>query len=191
MSSFPELSECVWRSFPSEETKEYFINSEPIEYKICHVLETDNVDCDVYREHLLTDKVLIKYCSVLDIVTKDSVKSCCFTKAYTHYTEGTGSVYCPLDDTKVKQIFDLYETVVKDSSEYLAALQSLHLRYFTPTEVSRLMCFPDCCSFSFPVNTTTKQKYRLLGNSINVKVVSLLIMLMVCEELENEIKGIS
>lgn len=192
MTSLPKLSDSVWSSFQdSEEIKEYFTNSEPTTYKIYNVLETDNVDCDLYKKHLLADKALMKYCNVLDIVTKDSLKSCCFTKAYTHYAEGTGSVYCPFDDSRVKQIFDLCESVVKDSSEYLSALQSLHLRYFTPTEVSQLMCFPEYSRFSFPAKTTTKQKYRLLGNSINVKVVSLLIMLMVCERLENEIKDIS
>lgn len=163
MVSLPHLSESMWRSHSdSEETNEYITNVRSATNRICDILETDDVDSDVYKEHLLTDKMLLKHSGVLDIVTKDSVKSCCFTKAYTHYAEGTGSVYCPFDDAKVKHMFSLCETLLKDTNEYLAALQSLCLRYFTPTEVSRLMCFPDGNKFLFPANTTTKQKYRLL-----------------------------
>ncbi|EEB19817.1 Modification methylase HaeIII, putative [Pediculus humanus corporis] len=49
--------------------------------------------------------------------------------------------------------------------------------YFTPKEISKLMCFPD--SLIFPNYFTKKQKYRLLGNSVNVHVVSILIKLLV------------
>jgi tRNA (cytosine38-C5)-methyltransferase len=44
------------------------------------------------------------------------------------------------------------------------------LRLFTPREIANLLCFPSY--FSFPASTTIKQQYRLLGNSINVLVVS-------------------
>lgn len=50
------------------------------------------------------------------------------------------------------------------------------LRYFTPREICRLMCFPE--EFTFPEYITDKQKYRLLGNSINIYVVSRLIFLL-------------
>lgn len=63
------------------------------------------------------------------------------------------------------------------SEEYNDILNKLELRYFTPREVSRLMAFPD--SFNFPAEISRKQQYRLLGNSINVKVVSHLIKYLV------------
>ncbi|KAI9142332.1 S-adenosyl-L-methionine-dependent methyltransferase [Paraphysoderma sedebokerense] len=58
-------------------------------------------------------------------------------------------------------------------------LSALQMRYFTPREISNLLHFPS--SFSFPEITTLKQQYRLLGNSINVYVVSELIRYMVSD----------
>ena len=58
----------------------------------------------------------------------------------------------------------------------LSPLKSLGLRYFTPREISRLMGFPD--EFSFPEETTRIQRYRVLGNSLNVTVVAFLIKIM-------------
>ncbi|GFR68800.1 tRNA (Cytosine-5-)-methyltransferase [Elysia marginata] len=59
----------------------------------------------------------------------------------------------------------------------LSLLRRLRLRYFTPREVANLLCFPS--SFTFPEDVTKIQKYRVLGNSLNVHVVSELIKLMV------------
>lgn len=104
--------------------------------------------------------------------------------------EGTGSIYTSKDDVAVKQAFEPIEikknlgsevlvqseidkTIVLDPLSYLKPLK---LRFFTPKEVSRLMNFPE--SFSFPEEVTKKQRYRLLGNSINVAVVSELIKLL-------------
>ncbi|XP_037936807.1 tRNA (cytosine(38)-C(5))-methyltransferase [Teleopsis dalmanni] len=129
----------------------------------------------------LPEKILRKYVWLLDIVTKDSNNSACFTKAYTHYSEGTGSVFTPCSLSETQQIFEKLKSLEKDDSEIverlrLEMLQSLKLRYFSPSEVSRLMCFP--ASFNFPKETTTRQKYRLLGNSINVLVVAELLKLL-------------
>ena len=54
--------------------------------------------------------------------------------------------------------------------EALELLRSLRLRYFTPREVANLMGFPE--SFTFPDTATIKQRYRTLGNSINVRLVA-------------------
>lgn len=42
-------------------------------------------------ELLLPDKTLIKHAQIFDIVNKNSNRSCCFTKAYGRYAEGTGT----------------------------------------------------------------------------------------------------
>lgn len=57
-----------------------------------------------------------------------------------------------------------------DEDRQLELLRTLKLRYFSPREVSNLMGFPQ--EFTFPDASTIKQKYRTLGNSINVKLVS-------------------
>ena len=57
----------------------------------CEALETyfeeGNRDDDDY---LVGDDVLRKRAEVVDIVTAHSNNSCCFTKSYGRYTEGTG-----------------------------------------------------------------------------------------------------
>lgn len=54
---------------------------------------------------------------------------------------------------------------------------ALRLRFFSPEEISKLMSFPS--TFTFPDSVNEKQRYKLLGNSINVAVVSELINLMI------------
>lgn len=53
---------------------------------------------------------------------------------------------------------------------------ALGLRLFSPREVASLMCFPP--SFHFPPETTLREAYHLLGNSVNVRVISSLMSYM-------------
>lgn len=45
-----------------------------------------------YEQYLVPDKVLAKNSHVFDIVKPDGHRSCCFTKGYFHYAQGTGSI---------------------------------------------------------------------------------------------------
>lgn len=67
----------------------------------------------------------------------------------------------------------------QDEEKQLELLRTLKLRYFSPREVANLMGFPE--EFSFPDQSTIKQRYRTLGNSINVKLVSELMRYLVKE----------
>jgi tRNA (cytosine38-C5)-methyltransferase len=58
-------------------------------------------------------------------------------------------------------------------------LAHLRLRYFTEREIARLMGFPD--SFQFPESVSRRQRYRALGNSLSVTVVSALIRYLLTE----------
>ena len=62
----------------------------------------------------------------------------------------------------------------RSSPEYAKVLRELRLRYFTPDEVARLMGFDN--SFSLPPDFRDNKLhcYRVLGNSLNVKVVAFL-----------------
>ena len=51
-------------------------------------------------------------------------------------------------------------------------LSTLGLRYFTEYEIAALHAFPP--SFSFPDSTTLRQRYKALGNSLNIHVVQTL-----------------
>ncbi|XP_053693899.1 tRNA (cytosine(38)-C(5))-methyltransferase [Sabethes cyaneus] len=133
------------------------------------LVEDDSPQLDKY---LLKDDILQKRLAIMDICTPDSSNSMCFTKAYTHYAEGTGSVYSPLPRAQFDTIYRQMLMSV-DEEERRTLRSQLRLRYFTPKEVAKLMCFPD--DFRFPPETTDRQCYRVLGNSINVLVVSSLL----------------
>lgn len=121
---------------------------------------------------LLSSELLEKRFQVLDICTTDSNNSMCFTKSYSRYIEGTGSVFCPLTRSELdERIVEIDKT-----EDNIKLKQNLHLRFFSPSEISRLMSFP--AEFTFPEVINDKQRYKLLGNSINVKVVGELIKLM-------------
>ncbi|XP_052863673.1 tRNA (cytosine(38)-C(5))-methyltransferase [Anopheles cruzii] len=129
-------------------------------------------DLEAIESYLLKEVTLKRHLQIMDICTSESTNSMCFTKAYTHYAEGTGSVFSPL----AKQDFDnIYQSATNavEHDEKCALLRTLRVRYFTPQEVARLMSFPEY--FCFPDAVTVKQRYRLLGNSVNVHVVGFLL----------------
>lgn len=101
----------------------------------------------------------------MDIVTRDDENSCCFTGGYFRYSKGTGSMLTILSRNEFNNI----ENNIPDTD----INRLLHLRYFTPNEIARVMMFPD--EFKFPEHITKKQRYKMLSNSINIYVVSLLI----------------
>ncbi|XP_050419759.1 tRNA (cytosine(38)-C(5))-methyltransferase [Adelges cooleyi] len=118
------------------------------------------------EKYLIRDDLLLKYYKVLDVVTRNSTGSCCFTRSYGTYLRGTGSVFSSLDDQQVKQITNCENCD-------LESLKNLKLRFFTPAEIAKFMCIPIT---NFPVSD--KKAYQLLGNSINVYVVSRLLCLL-------------
>ncbi|KAG0296283.1 tRNA (cytosine-5-)-methyltransferase [Linnemannia gamsii] len=151
---------------------------------------TDMSDARMER-YMIPDKTLLKYGRLFDIVKSSTRRSCCFTKGYYHFVESTGSIFQMVQDKDTATTFDEAEALKSsakarpDSESTLAEeeitralnlLRTLGLRYFTENEVARLMGFPIVeGKFSFPTTTTLKQRYRVLGNSINVKVVGELV----------------
>ncbi|KAF8927188.1 tRNA (cytosine-5-)-methyltransferase [Haplosporangium gracile] len=143
------------------------------------------------ERYMIPDKTLLKYGRLFDIVKSSTRRSCCFTKGYYHFVESTGSIYQMVQDKDTAITFDEAEALKssakarsdtestlaeEETTKALNLLRTLGLRYFTENEVARLMGFPIVeGKFSFPKTTTLKQRYRVLGNSINVKVVGELI----------------
>uniref|UniRef100_UPI001A98BAE9 tRNA (cytosine(38)-C(5))-methyltransferase-like n=1 Tax=Gasterosteus aculeatus aculeatus TaxID=481459 RepID=UPI001A98BAE9 len=131
---------------------------------------------DVNMEHyLLPPGTLLRYSLLLDIVQPTCRTSVCFTKGYGRYVEGTGSVLQCCVETEMESVFAGLDQMSEDDK--LQQLLKLKLRYFSPREVANLMGFPQ--SFSFPQQISTKQQYRVLGNSLNVVVVARLLRLLV------------
>ncbi|XP_056869773.1 tRNA (cytosine(38)-C(5))-methyltransferase isoform X4 [Takifugu flavidus] len=141
---------------------------------------------DVHEpQHLLPPKTLLRYAQLLDIVRPSCRRSVCFTKGYRKYVEGTGSVLQCCLDTSVEDVFPSLDQCSEE--EKVQRLLDLKLRYFTPREVANLMGFPQ--SFTFPESVSTKQQYRLLGNSLNVVVVAKLLQLLVTPEQQHKDGG--
>nr|ARS88252.1 DNA methyltransferase 2 [Monopterus albus] len=127
------------------------------------------------EQYLLPPKTLLRYAMVMDIVQPTCRRSTCFTKGYGRYVEGTGSVLQSCMETEMQSVFTGLDQL--SDEEKLQRLMKLKLRYFTPREVASLMGFPQ--SFSFPEHIPTKQRYKVLGNSLNVMVVARLLRLLV------------
>uniref|UniRef100_A0A8C5CT10 tRNA (cytosine(38)-C(5))-methyltransferase n=1 Tax=Gadus morhua TaxID=8049 RepID=A0A8C5CT10_GADMO len=128
-------------------------------------------------QYLLPAKTLLRYALLMDIVTPACRRSVCFTKGYGHYVEGTGSVLMPGVEAEMHSVFKgLEELPAAQDEEKLRRLRTLRLRYFTPREIATLMGFPS--NLAFPERISTKQRYRVLGNSLNVRVVAKLIQIM-------------
>ncbi|KAF9581860.1 tRNA (cytosine-5-)-methyltransferase [Lunasporangiospora selenospora] len=150
-------------------------------------LEFQDATDERMRRYAIPEKTLLKYGRLFDIVKTSTRRSCCFTKGYYHFVESTGSILQMENDLDTAAVFveaealKAKETTTEEEAETnnakaLKLLQTLNLRYFTENEVARLMGFPVVeGQFSFPEATTLKQRYRVLGNSINVKVVSRLV----------------
>ncbi|XP_060638326.2 tRNA (cytosine(38)-C(5))-methyltransferase isoform X1 [Anolis sagrei] len=132
-------------------------------------------DGEELSQYFLLPKSLLRYALLLDIVTPSCRRSTCFTKGYGHYIEGTGSVLQTEEDIQLESVFKSFESLSEE--EKLMKLSLLKLRYFTPREIANLHGFPS--EFGFPDKVTTKQQYRLLGNSLNIHVVAKLISLLV------------
>ena len=154
---------------------------------------------DKPEEFDLPDKFLSKWGWVLDIVTPECRRSCCFTKGYSVKAEGSGSVIqqtpaqLTLSRTDSQQLSETQS--VPESNElvtvqnpnntrsmsncrlegqdFVKHMKSLNLRYFTPREIARIHGIPEW--FEFPPSLSNKQLYKLLGNGLNVTVVRTLI----------------
>ncbi|EPZ34169.1 S-adenosyl-L-methionine-dependent methyltransferase [Rozella allomycis CSF55] len=126
---------------------------------------------NVPQECEITLSTKCKRGSLFDIVDLNSTSTMCFTKNYTKYAEGTGSVL-KTSDQDIAAIFENH-CVRKCEGDENCCLKQVGLRYFAPKEIANLMGFPDW--FDFPASTTMKEQYRMIGNSINVSVVSSLI----------------
>ena len=127
---------------------------------------------------IVPDKLLERNASwCFDIVTPASQRSACFTSGYGKFIKGTGSVlYTGKDDGKKAAAFALQRPEDREfQADWAQSLQPGSLRYLSGMEIARLMGFAS--SFSFPEACTPKQQWKLVGNSLNVRLASRLVTL--------------
>ncbi|KAI9221789.1 S-adenosyl-L-methionine-dependent methyltransferase [Blastocladiella britannica] len=101
-----------------------------------------------------------------DPVWPSGTRTCCFTKAYgTGRPQGAGSVLVT-PETDAWAEADLPA----------CPLSRFGLRFFAPEEMAAMHGFP--ATFTFPDDISTRQGWRLVGNSLNVAVVAMLVDFM-------------
>lgn len=133
-------------------------------FPLCEYLEDLSGD---ERTQLLVrpDDIRKRTNFTFDVVQSTSKKCSTFTKAYgSHHFFGSGSFL------QTEKLDDVYNGTF--SNEDLIRCVP---RFFSPTEIAKLHFFPVGKGFSFPEDITLKQKWRLLGNSLNVKVVQIIL----------------
>lgn len=109
-----------------------------------------------------------------DIVTDRDQRSSCFTHAYGKFVRGTGSVYYfgSMNDNSNGQTFKLVPPEEREFDEDWSKGLDLKngMRYLSGNEIARLMDYT--AGFTFPGDVTMKQQWKLLGNSLNVRVAA-------------------
>ncbi|KAF8809505.1 S-adenosyl-L-methionine-dependent methyltransferase [Phlegmacium glaucopus] len=188
--------EEVWRQIPGQESVwsdprlQEHAGAHPLPHNNVHKIRDylDDSSKGNAQEFAIPDKVLEKWGRLFDIVTPSSQRTCCFTRGYTQLVERTGSVLQENEMLDTTSTFDKFlEARSKGNLNSVEILHPLVLRYFSPPELLRIFAFnpPGALSqdpvFVWPEGISTKSKYRLIGNSVNVKVVQELIKYLFCE----------
>lgn len=105
-----------------------------------------------------------------DWVTPSDTRTACFTQSYGRFVRGTGSVlYMGPPDARLDLKAPTDRKFHASWKEGLPPLQG-YVRYFSGREIANLLGFVE--GFSFPIDCTHKQQWRLLGNSLNVRVAA-------------------
>lgn len=111
-----------------------------------------------------------------DVVSPESLQSLCFTRAYTRFIDGTGSVLLTGTAANTPITHDaMQRPVFKD----IQSMTELDLRYFCPLEVARMQGF-SISGEGLVVKggcKAEKKYYRALGNSLNPQIIARLVRL--------------
>jgi tRNA (cytosine38-C5)-methyltransferase len=135
-------------------------------------------DAEGLAELAVPEHILERYGSSMDLVSRSSRRSCCFTKNYSRYIKGAGSVVCEGNGGDGAGAGGQEgEGSVCSGEKSLGELRPLAPRFFAPREIARLHGFPD--SFVFPASVGPKKQYELLGNSLSVQVVAALLRYLI------------
>ena len=156
----------------------------------------DPADSPDLSAHAVPDHILERYGSATDLVDRTSRRSCCFTKNYSRYIKGTGSLVCEGGgggeggggegggggaasgsssslDASAASVSLPAPLLADPLDKSLEALRPLRPRFFAPREIARIHGFPE--EFEFPSTLSMKKRYELLGNSLSIQVVAALL----------------
>lgn len=122
-------------------------------------LETDyinNFQFYLNQHKHINKKLLSDDFTLHHVCNLESTITTCFTKSYGKKLKGSGSILNLKDDDSLNK------------EKYIQ-----NLRFFSPEELLKIFYFPS--HFSFPGHYNPRDKYKLIVNSINIKVVSMLL----------------
>jgi len=110
----------------------------------------------------------------LSVVSPLDRRTFCFTGSYGHViNKSSGSLLVgdgPIVENGIALTDHPLDTSPGPHGEpYLTRLYP-HLRFFSPNELLRMFGFPPC--YSFPPHFRIRHAYKLIGNSINIGIVS-------------------
>jgi tRNA (cytosine38-C5)-methyltransferase len=109
-----------------------------------------------------------------DIVSRSDRRSACFTQSYGRFIRGTGSILYDDDDEHDDDDDDDSSSRRTSSLPQLKLLdpkdREFDVNWWKGLDLSKLFGFSD--EFVFPEETSTKQQWKLVGNSLNVGVAS-------------------
>lgn len=171
----------IWKSIPevqvAPENSDGFIGESEVIPPISGFL--DNMREDEKRDSkdllCVPEKVwLSKSAWCFDIVCPNDRRSSCFTHSYGRFIKGTGSILYN-GDTKSSSLKLIPPEEREFSDTWRNGIDPSKLRYFSGMELARLFGFSE--HFSFPKDTSPKQQWKLMGNSLNVGVASKLVEL--------------
>lgn len=123
-------------------------------------------------EDLLISKEMLekKWAGTLPVVTPNDDLTYCFTSLYSRQVhQSTGSVLLMDTDDNTKTALTKASFVeAPDKTAFFGKI-----RKFSPEELLRIFGFPD--NFKFPEELNLRLRWKLVGNSLSVSVVSLLL----------------
>lgn len=153
---------------------------------LSHYLEGPDNDAALEEAfRLAVDVLRLSKQRPFELVTPLSTSSSTFTQGYgtaCHETTRFGPLlWCgPPDQLKLPEGYDSKpltaerdRAAAEEGRIWLPMEPGQPVRLLLPSELLRLSGFP--ASFRFPADLTTKQQYKLIGDSINVEVVAALI----------------
>ncbi|KAH7911830.1 S-adenosyl-L-methionine-dependent methyltransferase [Hygrophoropsis aurantiaca] len=181
LAKFPPLEFNFPASYTTGDVLEYIPGQGVVNktvQQLKHYLDMDLSESDA-KIYKISDRILTRWGRLFDIVVPSGTKSCCFTRGYTQLVERSGSILQMNELLNTTTVFNNFLTLLaRGDTEAVRELDQLGLRYFSPSELLRLLHFVDTkksASFNWPPNVSLKSKYRLIGNSVNVEVVRQLI----------------
>ena len=163
--------DSIWDTLPCMEREDgqKEIRKRPLKEYIDQSLTEEELS-----QYLVSDEILAKpWAKSLPIVSANDTMSHCFTAAYGRVLHrATGALL--LTDADHPSVEEHPELIDRND---MTKLSGGRLRKFTPKELLKIFGYSD--GFDFPPNISLEHRYKLIGNSVNVEMISRVVEQMI------------